>query len=104
MLARQYGFGAEKYEPHNWRVGYDWSKAYAALQRHSQAFWGGEDLDPESGLPHMAAVAWHSFTLMTFMEEHPEFDDRFSSRPDKFKLYDPTKCAADGATPTYLEN
>jgi hypothetical protein len=25
----------------------------------------------------MAAVAWHALTLLTFIEEHPEFDDRY---------------------------
>lgn len=81
-LARQYGFGAEKYSDNNWRAGYEWSKAYAALQRHALAFWGGEDMDEESGQPHMAAVAWHAFTLLTFMEEHPMFDDRYK-KPGK---------------------
>lgn len=76
-VAKLYGFGAKKYDEHNWRKGYEWSKSYAALQRHSNEFWKGVDLDPETGLPHLAAVCFHAFTLMTFMEEHPQFDDRF---------------------------
>lgn len=76
-VARLYGEGAKKYAEHNWRQGYEWSKSYAALQRHANEFWKGVDLDPETGLPHLAAVVFHAFTLMTFMEEHPDFDDRF---------------------------
>lgn len=76
-LARLYGFGAAKYEAHNFRKGYEWSKSYAALQRHANAFWGGEDIDPESGLPHMASVAFHAFALSEFMQTHREFDDRY---------------------------
>lgn len=76
-VARVYGFGASKYEAHNFRRGYEWSKSFDAMQRHAFAFWGGEDLDPESGLPHMAHVAWHAFTLLSFMREHPDFDDRY---------------------------
>jgi len=76
-VARLYGRGAEKYAEHNWRRGYDWSKSYSALCRHLNAFWGGEDIDEETGMPHMACVVFHSFTLLTFMEEQPQFDDRF---------------------------
>lgn len=81
-LATHYGIGAEKYDDNQWRKGYEWSKSYAALQRHLTAFWGGEDIDPETGSPHMAAVAWHAFTLMTFMDEYPDFDDRFKGYAD----------------------
>jgi len=77
QLSRVYGEGARKYDDHNWRGGYAWGLSYAALQRHLTAFWGGEDLDPESGMPHLAHAAWHCFTLLTFMEEHPEKDDRY---------------------------
>ena len=76
-VAQLYGKGAEKYAEHNWRKGYEWSKSYQALQRHANEFWKGVDLDPEMGLPHLAAVIFHSLTLMTFMEEHPQFDNRF---------------------------
>lgn len=75
-LARTYGFGAEKYDDNNWQKGYDWKLSYAALQRHLNAFWGGEDFDPEIGTPHLANAAWHCFTLMWFMENKPEYDSR----------------------------
>lgn len=78
-VAQLYAKGAEKYAEHNWRKGYEWSKSYAALQRHSNEFWKGVDLDPETGLPHLAAVVFHSLALLTFMEEFPQFDDRFKS-------------------------
>lgn len=76
-VARHYGVGAAKYAAHNWRRGYEWSKSYAALQRHAHAFWSGEDIDEETGSPHMAGVAFHALTLITFMEEQRAFDDRF---------------------------
>lgn len=78
ILARHYGVGARKYADHNWRKGYEWSKSYASLQRHAQAFWGGEDIDEETGSPHMAGVAFHAFALLVFMQDHPSFDDRFT--------------------------
>lgn len=78
-IARVYGMGAKKYDPHNWRKGYDWGLSYAALMRHVTAFWNGEDLDPESGLPHMAHAGWHCLTLLTFMKDHEALDDRYST-------------------------
>lgn len=65
-IARVYGYGAEKYAPNNWRKGYAWSLSYSALQRHLNAFWSGEENDPESGLPHLAHAAFHILTLLTY--------------------------------------
>jgi hypothetical protein len=80
-LARHYGVGAQKYDDDNWRKGYEWSKSYAALQRHLHAFWGGEDLDLETGSPHLTAAAWHCFTLLVFMldEQYADYDDRIQT-------------------------
>lgn len=83
IMARLYGFGAQKYAAHNWRKGYDWSKSYDSLIRHASAFWRGEDIDEETGLPHLAGAAFHCFTLMVFMQEHPEFDDRYKAEQVK---------------------
>lgn len=79
-LARLYGKGAKKYAEHNWRLGYEYSKSYAAAQRHMNAFWSGEDIDPETGIPHTICASFHMFALTTYMTEHPEFDDRFEKR------------------------
>lgn len=75
-LAEHFGRGAEKYAERNWEKGYEWSKNFAALNRHLWAFWSGEDTDPETGSPHLTAVAWHAFVLREFVRTHPEFDDR----------------------------
>lgn len=81
QVAVLYGRGAAKYAEHNWRRGYEWSKSYAALQRHANAFWRGEDVDAEMRLPHLASVVFHALALMTFMEEQKGFDDRFGVDP-----------------------
>lgn len=78
-LARLYGRGAAKYDDHNYRKGFDWSLSFDAMMRHAWAFWGGEDVDPETGSPHLANAVFHCFALMTFMTEHPDFDDRYKS-------------------------
>lgn len=76
LLAQHFGRGATKYADRNWEAGYDWSLSFAALQRHAWAFWGGEDIDPETGTPHIVAAAWHCFALAEYMNSHPEFDNR----------------------------
>lgn len=46
--------GARKYGRHNWRViGVLTSVYYDAAKRHLDAFWEGQDTDPDSGLPHI---------------------------------------------------
>lgn len=87
-LAMHYGIGAEKYTERdaagavvhqgdrNWERGYEWSKSFAALNRHLWQFWDGEDIDEETGSPHIIAVAWHALALAEFACTHPEYDDR----------------------------
>lgn len=76
QVAEHYGAGAEKYEDRNWEKGYDWSLSYAALQRHLNAWWDGEDLDPEMGSNHLTAVIFHALALLEWTDTHPELDDR----------------------------
>ena len=77
-LGRVYAFGAAKYEDYNFRKGYAWSLSFDAMQRHLLAFWDGEDVDTESGLSHLAHAMWHCATLLVFVRDHPDFDDRFN--------------------------
>lgn len=76
-LAEHFAKGAAKYSDHNMRKGYPWSSSFSALNRHLWAFWGGEDVDPETGSKHIIAVGWHALVLATFMNEHRAYDDRY---------------------------
>lgn len=78
-IALVYNFGAKKYAAHNWRKGYEWSKSYDALIRHVTSWWEGEDVDPESGLSHLAHAGFHIFTLLIFKKVFPDFDDRYKA-------------------------
>lgn len=78
-LSKHYGVGAKKYAAHNWRGGYDWELSYNAAMRHLLQFWQGEDIDEETGSPHVISAAWHCCALSIFMEEHPELDTRWST-------------------------
>jgi hypothetical protein len=75
-VARHYGIGASKYEARNWERGYNWSLSYAALQRHANLFWSGEDYDQETGTHHLAAVVFHALALMEYENTNPSKDDR----------------------------
>lgn len=79
-LAEHYGAGAKKYDDRNWELGYDWSLSFAALNRHLWAWWGGEDIDEETGGHHLVAVAWHAMALLEFAKTHPEKDNRPHTR------------------------
>lgn len=51
--AQVFGFGAAKYGDRNWEQGLDFGRLKGALHRHVEAWWMGEEDDPESGLPHL---------------------------------------------------
>lgn len=85
LLAEKYGKGNDKYPAtngiDNWRNGYPWHLSYGAMMRHANAFWLGEDIDPDDGTPHLIAVAWHAFT-MTEWSRHPGLVAKYDTRQD----------------------
>lgn len=76
VLVKVYQYGTNKYAPRNWEKGNEYSINYGALMRHLQKWWQGEDLDPESGLPHLAHVAWGTFALLEYERRGVGTDDR----------------------------
>lgn len=56
-------FGAGKYSERNWEQGMDWSRCFAALQRHLVAWWNREGADPETGKSHL----WHAGCCLLFL-------------------------------------
>lgn len=71
------GFGAKKYAAHNWRKGLVWSRILGAIFRHLLAFMQGEDLDKETGLPHIDHVACEVMFLQEFYRTRKDLDDRY---------------------------
>lgn len=59
-------FGAKKYAPDNWRGGFTWRRLISATLRHVFAFAKGEDVDPETGISHLA----HAICCLLFLLEH----------------------------------
>lgn len=79
-VSKVYQYGAKKYARDNWKKGYNWSLNFDAMMRHMWAFWEGEDLDPESGCSHVGHAAWHALTLLWFIKNYKEGDDRAKAR------------------------
>ena len=79
QLALVLTFGAKKYAPWNWTKGLAYGRLIGAALRHLFAFSKGEDLDPESGLSHLAHCMCCLMFLMGMTVRHPELDDREES-------------------------
>lgn len=75
-LGRVAGMGADKYAAFNYLKGFEWSKAYNAMQRHAALWWAGEDRDLESGQLHIAHAAWMAMALISFALRGLGTDDR----------------------------
>lgn len=76
-LAQVLAFGAKKYNAHNWRGGITYSRLIAALLRHTFALLQGEDIDPESGLPHIDHIGCCWMFLSNMMKTRPDLDNRW---------------------------
>lgn len=75
-LAAVYTHGAKKYGDRNWERGMAWSRPYAAWHRHFAACVLGEDLDPDSGMPHPWHELWNVVCLYVYMMRGVGTDDR----------------------------
>jgi hypothetical protein len=89
-IGKVLGHGAKKYDAWNWTKGIAFSRIIGAVLRHVIAFNEGEDLDPETGLSHIAHVACECLFLLTFVVTgRVELDDRASTIEKKQKEESP---------------
>lgn len=68
-------FGTTKYpDPNNWKKNTNALVRYNdSLVRHLTKHFLGKELDEETGLPHLAHVAWNALAILElYLMEHPE--------------------------------
>lgn len=70
-------YGATKYAPGNWLKGQPWSVPFDSMMRHMAKWQRGEELDPESGLPHLDHALTNLIFLSAYRDVFPEGDDRW---------------------------
>lgn len=76
-LSQVLTFGATKYKENNWRKGLDQTKLIAAALRHITAFAAGLEVDPETGLPHMAHAMCCCMFSLELQESESNIDTRY---------------------------
>lgn len=76
-LAKVLAFGKQKYAAENWRKGLSLSRLLGAMLRHVLAFMRGEDIDPETGLSHIAHAMCCCMFILWTAKFKPELDDRY---------------------------
>jgi hypothetical protein len=84
-IAKILEVGARKYAVNNWRKGMAWNKVIASLLRHTFKFMAGEDLDQETGLPHVDHIACNAMFLQEYFRLHKPLDDRFKLDSNSLK-------------------
>jgi hypothetical protein len=77
MIGEVLKFGATKYDSHNWRKGFGWSRLIGAALRHILAFMRGQDNDPETGLSHIAHAGCCIMFLLEHIADDLGSDDRY---------------------------
>lgn len=90
-IGRVSAFGAKKYHMRNFLMapGMAWGRVFDSLIGHLFAHWGGEDLDEESGQPHILMAGWNLMVLHQYWKNpvfHPG-DDRPAVIEHKGKLW-----------------
>lgn len=75
-------FGMGKYSRGNWKKGLPVTEVVDSLLRHLAAYLGGEDTDPETGLPHVDHVTVNALFLGN-MARRAKCDDRSPPPPEE---------------------
>lgn len=82
-IGKAFTFGATKYTDNNWRKGFEWERLRGSAMRHLLAWSKGEDLDPESGLSHLAHLGACVAMLITHEKLGYGEDNRVKSKTIK---------------------
>lgn len=76
-------FGAQKYSANNWKKGLNTDEIAESMMRHLFAYLQGEDIDPESGLPHTGHIMCNAMFLSYMHKFVPKSDTRYIDQNKK---------------------
>lgn len=71
-------FGTRKYpKPDNWSLVEDGLNRYTdSLMRHLLKMFAGQEIDPETNLPHIFHVCWNALAIAEFyIKDHPDLKE-----------------------------
>lgn len=83
--AQAFKMGINKYGKWNYREGIEYTRLIDSLMRHTLAYLNGEELDPESGLPHTWHIGANAAMIEYMRVNKPEMDDRYKGEIDDVK-------------------
>lgn len=90
-IATGFGYGAVKYDANSWRATdrkpVDLMRTYGSILRHLMKWSAGEELDSDSGLPHL----WLAGCQMMILIEHAKVglsDDTRHKAPALIEMFD----------------
>jgi len=75
-------YGEKKYHKYNWKKGAPISELIGCLMRHLTSFMDGEDIDKESGQPHLGHAMSNLMMMINTMKNRKELDDRYEEGKD----------------------
>ena len=81
--------GEKKYSRSNWKKGLKQTEVVDSLMRHLLQYMNGENLDPESTLPHVDHILVNALFLAEMAHAYPQFDDRAIVRPEPDPMMPP---------------
>ncbi len=84
--ARVWEKGDKKYKRGNWLKGMAYTNCADSLSRHLSAFLNGEDVDSESGLPHVDHLVCCAKILSNSFHTRKDLDDRETTKDCSQKL------------------
>lgn len=85
QIAEVMTHGKKKYGAQNWRKGLEWSRVFAAVQRHLLAWNDGETYDQETRLNHLAHAGCGIMFLLEYSETRRDLDNRYKNETKPMK-------------------
>ena len=92
------GLGEHKYAARNFEKGLSYRSLINSLERHCKAVKDGEDIDPDSGIPHYMLIASSTAMLVHNIMQEVIIDDRAPPKRAKYDIAELAKIGQEALT------